>query len=94
MAIRRDALAQVLPFPQWLVESHDLWIASVGLAGREMVHVEQPTIRRRLHGNNTSPSRPRGVWPVLKARWMLLRAQREAYRRVRRAPLKAQLPKT
>ena len=54
MAIRRDMLAAVTPFPSFLTESHDLWIATVGNAAGRMNHVEQPTVRRRIHGANAS----------------------------------------
>ncbi|WP_312673112.1 glycosyltransferase family 2 protein [Microbacterium sp.] len=81
MAVRRDALDRVLPFPPYLDESHDLWIALVGNAHRTMTHIEAPTIRRRIHDANASPSRPRGIGAVLRARVMLLRAWGSALRR-------------
>jgi len=81
MAVRRDVIDRVLPFPDFLTESHDLWLATFGNAHRLLVHIEHPTIRRRLHADNTSPSRPRGAAAVLRARLMLLRAWREALRR-------------
>lgn len=81
MAMRRDAVERILPFPEFLTESHDLWIATFANAHRTMQHIDQPTIRRRLHEENTSPARPRGIGPVLRARWMLLRAWSEAKRR-------------
>lgn len=74
MAIRRDVIDRILPFPEFLTESHDLWIATFANAHRTMRHVDEPTIRRRLHEENTSPSRPRGIGQVIRARWMLLRA--------------------
>jgi len=83
MAVRRDLLAQVLPFPQILVESHDLWIATVANASRRMTHVEQPTILRRMHADNTSAPRPRGLLPALRSRLMLVRLWRIARRRAR-----------
>lgn len=83
MALRRDALGFVLPFPAFLTESHDLWIATSANAFGQLLHVEAPTVRRRVHDANASPSRPRGILPVLRARWMLVRAWREARRRQR-----------
>lgn len=85
MAMRPSARSRILPFPAFLTESHDLWIALSGNAGRSMAHLEQVTVLRRLHDANTSPSRPRGPVEVLKARWMLVRAILVAYRRARRA---------
>lgn len=81
MAIRRDVVDRILPFPGFLTESHDLWIATFANAHRTMRHIDEPTIRRRLHEDNTSPARPRGVGPALRARWMLLRAWFTARRR-------------
>lgn len=81
MALRRDALTFVLPFPEFLIESHDLWIATVANHHRTLRHVEGPTLRRRVHDANASTARPRGFRAVMRARWMLLRAWREAGRR-------------
>lgn len=81
MAVHRDVAARILPFPDFLSESHDLWIATFANQHRILRHVEEPTILRRLHASNTSPSRPRSLLPVLRARLMLVRAWREARRR-------------
>lgn len=81
MALRREAVERVLPFPAFLVESHDLWIATLANRQRILQHVAEPTVRRRLHDANTSPSRPRDIRSVLRARRMLWRAWREARRR-------------
>ncbi len=83
MAVRRDALALVLPFPPYLTESHDLWIATAANAARELAHVEAPTVRRRVHEDNASSARPRGVAAALRSRLLLLRLWREARRRIR-----------
>lgn len=83
MAVRRDVLDLVLPFPPFLTESHDLWIATVANNARAMTHVDAVTVKRRLHNENASTPRPRSIGPVLRARWMLLRAWREASRRRR-----------
>lgn len=85
MAVRRDFLDRILPFPPFLTESHDLWIALAAIDAGQMCHVAQPTVRRRIHEANTSPSRPRGPRAVMRARVMLLRAWREAGRRRRAA---------
>lgn len=83
MAVRRDLRALILPFPAFLTESHDLWIATVGNASRSLSHVTEPVLRRRLHDGNASAPEPRGVVKALRSRWMLLRAWREARRRIR-----------
>lgn len=83
MAFRREAKAWILPFPEFLVESHDLWIATVGNSARVLGHVQAPVIRRRLHDANASSPKPRGMRKALQSRWMLARAWREASSRVR-----------
>ena len=83
MAVRREALDLVLPFPSWLNESHDLWIALAGNLSRSMRHLELRSLERRLHGDNQTPNRPRGPLMVLRSRLMLLRAIAELLRRRR-----------
>ncbi|WP_414683628.1 glycosyltransferase [Microbacterium sp. CFBP9034] len=85
MAVRRDVLPLVTPFPAFLTESHDLWMATVGNAARSLQHVEETTLRRRLHESNASSPRPRGVRSAVASRVMLVRAWFEARRRVRAA---------
>ncbi|WP_374311206.1 glycosyltransferase [Microbacterium sp.] len=80
MAIRRDVLPLVAPFPAFLIESHDLWIATVANLGRRLRHVDEVTVRRRLHDANASSERPRGLAPALRSRVMLVRAQFEGGR--------------
>lgn len=84
MALRRDALAFALPFPAYLTESHDLWIATVANAAGQLTHVDRATVRRRVHDSNASTSRPRGFGSALRSRLLLLRLWLEARRRARR----------
>jgi glycosyltransferase involved in cell wall biosynthesis len=84
MAVRRDALDAALPFPAWLTESHDLWLATYGILAGSIAHVEEPTVLRRLHADNQTPVRPRGVVPALRSRLMLVRAVVELRRRISR----------
>lgn len=83
MAFRRDFRPAVLPFPSYLHESHDLWLALLGNAAGSMTHLESVTVLRRLHDANASPSKPRGVRAVIGSRWMLLRALVTSAGRVR-----------
>src|SRR5690606_17138303 len=83
MAIRRDFLATALPFPDYLDESHDLWLATLANACGELAHVAEPTVRRRIHDSNASSDRPRGVRQALQSRLLLVRLWREARRRAR-----------
>ena len=74
MAFRAAAKKQILPFPEFLTETHDQWIAIVANLNRSMVHVAAPTVARRLHDENTTPKSRRPVAVILRARIMLLRA--------------------
>ena len=85
MGVRREALEVVLPFPDFLVESHDLWLALHGNLAGSIAHVDEPTLQRRVHESNATPDRPRGARAVLRSRLMLLRATLTLGRRVRRA---------
>ena len=71
----------VLPFPPWLTESHDLWIGLAGNVTREMRHLEDPSVERRLHGSNQTPLGWRSLPTILRARVMLARCLVEARRR-------------
>jgi glycosyltransferase involved in cell wall biosynthesis len=83
MAMRRRALQLVTPFPPYLTESHDLWLAIAGNLAHSIGHVEEPTLRRRVHGDNATPDRPRSVPAILRARVMLLRSIVTLRRRLR-----------
>lgn len=85
MAVRRDMIPAIAPFPVFLTESHDLWIATIGNAWMKMQHIEAPTVRRRLHSSNASSAKPRGVAAAAASRWMLVRLWVEAMRRRARA---------
>ncbi len=84
MAVRREHLDVVLPFPDYLVESHDLWIALSGNLARSIAHLDVRSLERRLHGDNQTPARPRGVRLVVRSRLLLLRSVVELRRRIRR----------
>lgn len=74
MGVRRDALGRgLLPFPGFLHESHDLWIALYGNLVGTMAHLGRRTVARRLHASNQTPTRPRGVRGVVASRLLLLR---------------------
>lgn len=83
MAVRRPALRYLLPFPPYLRESHDLWIATAANVRGALVHAEAVTVRRRVHGENASTSRPRGLRAALRSRLLMVRLLGEAMRRRR-----------
>jgi len=74
MAIRRSALARILPFPDYLIESHDVWISLYGNMLGKMEHLEIRSLRWRRHDNNTSPRKVRGPVQLAKIRWMFFRS--------------------
>lgn len=74
MAFTARAKKLILPFPGFLKETHDQWIAIVANRNRDMVHVAAPTVTRRLHDDNTTPKTRRPIAVILRARIMLLRA--------------------
>lgn len=73
MAVRRDMLDLVLPFPETLTESHDLWIATVANVAGRMTHVEATSLYRRVHDDNASSSQPRGINAAIRSRLLLMR---------------------
>lgn len=84
MAFRRDIAPLILPFPRFLYETHDQWIALVGNLAGEMRHIEQDTLSRRLHDTNTTPKKARSPFLIVRSRLMLARAFFVAARRIRK----------
>lgn len=66
MAFTRDFAAVAAPFPDG-IECHDLWLAALAIRHDGIVHLEQSTLRRRLHGSNLS-LRKRPLWQKLRSR--------------------------
>lgn len=85
MAFRSSMLQQVLPFPEYMRESHDQWIAMVGNATRSIIYLEEDTIRHRLHGQNLTPQGIRSLGKIVGARIVFLRNAAVAVRRARMA---------
>ena len=83
MALRRDILTSVLPIPAFVHESHDLWIALIANTHGQNLHLEAPSVARRLHDANQTPLGWRGPRAILRARLMKLRALAVALRRAR-----------
>jgi glycosyltransferase involved in cell wall biosynthesis len=84
MGLRRRALETALPFPPFLVESHDLWLALVGNLRGSIAHLEDVVVLRREHDANETPNRPRGIVPALRSRLMLMRSIAVVSARLRR----------
>jgi glycosyltransferase involved in cell wall biosynthesis len=60
----------ILPIPTF-VESHDLWIAMAANILRSNSHIEEITLHRRIHGNNTSLIK-RNIYKKIKSRFIFL----------------------
>ncbi|WP_246657710.1 glycosyltransferase [Arthrobacter yangruifuii] len=84
MAFRGTVRDVILPFPGFLVETHDQWIALVGNLRGSMAHLEANTLNRRLHENNATPKKARSLRLILRSRIMLARAFAVALTRTRR----------
>jgi glycosyltransferase involved in cell wall biosynthesis len=54
---RKYLVSTILPVPNY-VESIDLWIAKVGILNSSIVHLEDYTLKRRVHNNLSLISRP------------------------------------
>lgn len=83
MGLHRDALRVILPFPGYLRESHDLWIALCGIRLGSIAHLDAAVTARRYHDSNQTPERPRALPALLRSRTLMLRLIGEARRRVR-----------
>ncbi|PTT68607.1 glycosyltransferase [Arthrobacter sp. HMWF013] len=68
MAFRRELLPKILPFPAHMRESHDQWIAMVGIVNRSIRYLEEDTILHRLHGENLTPQGIRSAGKIFAAR--------------------------
>jgi len=53
MAFKKELRNLILPMPSY-VESHDLWIAMGANIIKSNLHLDEPTLYRRIHGNNAS----------------------------------------
>lgn len=53
MAYRSELNKIILPIPEY-VESHDLWIALAGNIMKSNLHIDDITLKRRIHSSNAS----------------------------------------
>ena len=68
MAFRKEILDTALPFPAYMHESHDQYLALAANVLGSIRYLEQDTIRHRLHSSNLTPQRFRSPLRILKAR--------------------------
>lgn len=72
MAFAADLKDLALPFPPHMSESHDQWLAMCGNFSRSIAYLEDDTILHRLHDENLTPNKMRGISKILRARAMFL----------------------
>jgi len=64
---RRELTRFVLPIPEY-IEAHDIWIALNACVRGTIMHLDEPTLMRRLHGMNLTPLQHRNLWKVMMSR--------------------------
>jgi glycosyltransferase involved in cell wall biosynthesis len=67
MCFNRCFTNVALPIPSSVL-SHDIWFALVGLIKGKLGHLEEKTLKHRLHSKNKSPVKRRNIWLVLLSR--------------------------
>lgn len=72
MGLRSELLKLALPFPSYMRESHDQYLAMAGNVAGSVRYLEQDTILHRLHGENLTPDKIRGPIAIVKARLVFL----------------------
>lgn len=72
MAFRKRLLEVVLPFPRYMRESHDQYLALAANVLGSVCYLENDTIWHRLHSSNLTPQRVRSPSRILKARLAFL----------------------
>ena len=81
MGLRSELLELALPFPSYMHESHDQYLAMAGNLAGSVRYLEQDTILHRLHGENLTPDRIRGPVAIMKARLVFLASLASLIRR-------------
>lgn len=82
MAFRKELKDFILPIPPY-VEAHDIWIAIAANLLKSNMHIEEITLIKRIHDNNTS-NLNRGYLRKIKARFFFMfRAILEINKRIK-----------
>jgi glycosyltransferase involved in cell wall biosynthesis len=68
MAFRKDLVKLILPIPSF-VESHDLWISLASNLLRSNAHLDEKTLRKRVHNNNATITN-RSLFLKIRARFI------------------------
>lgn len=82
MAFKKSFSPIILPIPSY-VESHDLWIALASNLKMSNTHIDNNTLRKRKHLNNTTSTvSTRSLYAKLKSRWIFNRSLIELVNRI------------
>ncbi|WP_144599927.1 glycosyltransferase [Arthrobacter sp. AG367] len=68
MAFKSNLKELALPFPSHMSESHDQWLAMCGNFSKSIAYLEDDTILHRLHNENLTPRKMRGISKIVRAR--------------------------
>lgn len=72
MAFKCELKGLALPFPGHMSESHDQWLAMCGNVAKSIAYIEDDTILHRLHDENLTPRKMRGIAKIARARGVFL----------------------
>jgi len=72
MAFKCELKELALPFPAHMSESHDQWLAMCGNVSKSIAYIEDDTILHRLHDENLTPKKMRGIAKIAHARGVFL----------------------
>lgn len=81
MAFKKELIPVILPIPEY-VEAHDLWIAMAANYMQANLHIEEKTLRHRIHQNNASDLK-RNIQGRLKARLGFIKLYRQLSKRIK-----------
>ena len=72
MAVRQELLNMALPFPSWMNESHDQYLAMAANVAQSIRYMAADTVWHRLHAANLTPLGARSIHKILSARARLV----------------------
>lgn len=82
MAFRKELKEIILPIPSY-VKSHDLWIAMAANLLKSNLHIEEFTVKRRIHNNNVTNTNRTLKEKIDTRVFFLFRALLELWKRVK-----------
>jgi glycosyltransferase involved in cell wall biosynthesis len=71
--MRKELAHRSIPFRDG-IESHDIWIALIGNTYGNVIHMDKPTLCRRIHDNNLTPVHRRKIPVIIRGRIALIYA--------------------